>query len=187
MHLTVKIVFSRDFKFSGIAAGNSKYGPAGISKDSDIIAIQVFSYFPDEDDILSWSSDQLMGLEYVYKKRNTYNIASVNISIGGGEFSSFCNGGQYDTAIKNLKNAGIATVIAAGNEYYCNAVSHPACYEQAVVTGATRKNDSMAPFSNWKKGMVDLFAPGVDIDSAIASGNSSYACIFFPQLFNKIS
>ena len=160
---------------AGIAAGNNGKGRAGVSKDSDIIAIQVFSYFPSEDDILSWSSDQLKGLEYVYSLRNTYNIASVNISIGGGQYSSFCNGGSYDTAVRNLKNVGIATVIAAGNEYFCNAVSHPACYEAAVATGATAKNDAMAGFSNWKKGMVDLFAPGVSINSAIAGSDSLYS------------
>ncbi len=159
---------------SGIAAGNNGKGKAGVSRDSDIIAVQVFSYFPAEDDILSWSSDQLKGLEYVYSLRNTYNIASVNISIGGGEYSSFCNGGSYDTAIRNLKNVGIATVIASGNEYLCNGISHPACYEMAIATGATYKNDVMAGFSNWKNGMVDLFAPGVKIESAVASGDLRY-------------
>ncbi len=160
---------------AGIAAGNNGKGKAGVSKDSDIIAIQVFSYFPSEDDILSWSSDQLKGLEYVYSLRNTYRIASVNISIGGGEYGSFCNGGQYDTAIKNLKSVGIATAIASGNEYYCNGVSHPACYEAAIATGATAKNDAMASFSNWKKGMIDLFAPGVSINSAIAGSDTLYS------------
>ncbi|MCK5220079.1 MAG: S8 family serine peptidase, partial [Candidatus Aminicenantes bacterium] len=160
---------------SGIAAGNNGKGKAGISRDSDIIAVQVFSYFPSEDDILSWSSDQLKGLEYVYSLRSTYNIASVNISIGGGEYSSFCNGGSYDTAIRNLKNVGIATVIASGNEYLCNAVSHPACYEMAIATGATTKSDVMVGFSNWKNGMVDLFAPGYSINSAIAGSDTLYS------------
>ncbi|MCK5003524.1 MAG: S8 family serine peptidase [Candidatus Aminicenantes bacterium] len=160
---------------SGIAAGNNGKGKAGVSKDSDIIAVQVFSYFPSEDDILSWSSDQLKGLEYVYSLRNTYNIASVNISIGGGEYGSFCNGGSYDTAIRNLKNVGIATVIASGNEYYCNGVSHPACYEMAIATGATTKSDIMVGFSNWKKGMVDLFGPGYSINSSIAGSDTLYS------------
>ncbi len=160
---------------AGIAAGNNRNGKAGVSKDSDIIAVQVFSYFPSDDDILSWSSDQLKGLEYVYSLRNTYNIASVNISIGGGEYNSFCNGGSYDTAIRNLKNVGIATVIASGNEYFCNGVSHPACYEMAITTGATTKSDVMVGFSNWKKGMVDLFAPGYSINSAIAGSDTLYS------------
>ncbi|MEN8223160.1 MAG: S8 family serine peptidase, partial [Acidobacteriota bacterium] len=160
---------------SGIAAGNNGKGKAGISKDSDIIAVQVFSYFPAEDDILSWSSDQLKGLEYVYSLRNTYRIASVNISIGGGEYSSFCNGGSYDTAIRNLKNVGIATVIASGNEHFCNGVSHPACYEAAIATGATTKSDIMVGFSNWKKGMIDMFAPGYSINSAVAGNDSLYS------------
>lgn len=167
--------FDHGTHVAGIAAGNNGKGVAGVSKGSNIIAIQVFSYFPDEDDILSWSSDQLMGLEFVYSKRNSYNIASVNLSLGGGEYSSFCNGGAYDAAIKNLKNVGIATVIATGNEYHCNGISHPACYENAIATGATDKVDIMASFSNWKKGMVDLFAPGVHIYSATAGNNTTYS------------
>jgi len=159
---------------AGIAAGNNRNGKAGVSKDSDIIAIQVFSYFPSDDDILSWSSDQLKGLEHVYSLRNTYRIASVNISIGGGEYGSFCNGGSYDNAIKNLKAVGIAVVIATGNEYHCNGVAHPSCYEAAIATGATTKTDVMVSFSNWKKGMVDLFAPGYSINSAIAANDTSY-------------
>lgn len=158
---------------SGIAAGKSIYR-AGISKDSDIIAIQVFSYFPGDDDIGSWSSDQIKGLEFVYQQRNNYNIAAANLSIGGGSHSSFCNGGSYNTIVKNLMNAGIATVIATGNEYYCSAVSFPSCIEDAIAVGATKKNDSEANFSNWQKGMVDLYAPGVDIFSAYAKNDTSY-------------
>ncbi len=160
---------------SGIAAGDNGGAVAGISKGSNIIAIQVFSYFPSEDDILSWSSDQIKGLERVYQLRTSYNIAAANLSLGGGEYSSFCNGGQYDDAITNLLNVGIATVIASGNEYFCKAVSHPACYERAIAVGATAKNDTMANFSNWKKGMIDLFAPGVSIYSSVGGNDTAYS------------
>ncbi len=166
--------FDHGTHVAGIAAGNNGNGMAGVSKDSNIIAVQVFSYFPAEDDILSWSSDQIKGLEYIYSLRNIYNISSVNISIGGGQYGSFCNGGQYDTAVKNLKNVGIATVIATGNEYFCNAVSHPACIEMAIATGATTKSDTMVSFSNWKKGLVDLFGPGVNINSSVADNDTRY-------------
>ncbi|MEN8153456.1 MAG: S8 family serine peptidase [Acidobacteriota bacterium] len=159
---------------TGIAAGKSKFR-AGISKDSNIIAVQIFSYFPGDDDIGSWSSDQIKGLEFVYQNRNNYNIASVNMSIGGGKYGSFCNEGYYNVIIRNLMNAGIATVIASGNESYCNAVSFPACIKDGISVGATKKNDWEANFSNWQNGMVDLFAPGVDIFSATAKNDTSHA------------
>lgn len=161
---------------SGIAAGNNQRDLYGVSKDSNIVSIQVFSYFPSENDILSWSSDQVKGLEFVYQQRNNYNIASANLSLGGGSYSSFCDNSSsvYKKAIDNLLKVGIATVIATGNEYYCNSVDHPACISSAIAVGATAKNDAEANFSNWKKGMVDLFAPGVSIKSSTGGSDTSY-------------
>lgn len=161
---------------SGIAAGNNKRDLYGVSKDSNIIAIQVFSYFPSENAVLSWSSDQIKGLEFVYQQRNNYNIAAANLSLGGGSYSSFCDGSstQYKRAIDNLINVGIATAIATGNDYYCSSISHPACISSAIAVGATAKNDAEANFSNWKKGMVDIFAPGVSIRSSTGGSDTSY-------------
>ncbi len=158
---------------AGIAAGKSIYR-AGVSKDSDIIAIQIFSYFPKKKSVLSYGSDQLKALEYVYSLRNTYKIAAANMSLGGGEFSNFCNDAYLYSIIKNLTDVGIATVISTGNEGHCNGISSPSCIENAISVGATRKDDLDANFSNWKTGMVDLFAPGVDIMSATAGNDDSY-------------
>ncbi len=168
--------FDHGSHVSGIAAGNNGQNLFGVSKDSNIIAIQVFSYFPSEDDILSWSSDQIKGLEFVYQQRNNYNIAAANLSLGGGSYSSFCDNlsSQYKAAVDNLVSAGIATVIATGNDHYCKFVSHPACISSAIAVGATAKNDAEANFSNWKKGMVDLFAPGVSIKSSTGGSDISY-------------
>ena len=57
-------------------------GP-GVAPEAGIIAIQVFSR---DGDVWpgAWSSDLIKGLERVYELRNTYTIASVNMSLGGG-------------------------------------------------------------------------------------------------------
>jgi len=160
---------------SGIAAGNNHSSLFGIAKDANIIAVQVFSYFPEINDIRAWDSDILKGLEYVYSLRNSYKIASVNMSLGGDKsYSSVCDDDVLKPAIDNLRAVGIATIVASGNDMYCRALSSPACISSAISVDATSKNDQECFFGNWSNKMLDLLAPGSLIKSAIAKDNSSY-------------
>lgn len=168
---------------AGIAAGRRPDDALmGVAPDADIIAIQVFSdgFSSSECDgaetcAISATEDQLAGLEYVYSLRRTYAIASANMSLGGDEVSSPCDDDALKSAIDLLRGAGIVTAIASGNEYYCNAVNNPACISTSVAVGATDNSDVIAEFSNWQADMVPLFAPGVQITSATATSDSSYA------------
>jgi subtilase family protein len=176
---------------AGIAAGN---GPAagqtfsGMARGAQIMAIQVFSSFTQSSDCggsppcaLSWSSDFIAGLEYVYTRRTAYNIASANLSLGGGTSTSTCDGSSVKPAIDNLRSAGIATVISAGNSGAVNAISSPACVSTAISVGATNKNDTIASYSNLSF-FTSLLAPGTSITSSFpgtgyggASGTSMAA------------
>jgi subtilisin family serine protease len=166
---------------AGIAAGKSAT-INGVAKEANIIAIQVFSKITDTASCsssglaspcaLSFTSDQIQALEYVYSLRNTYSIAAVNISIGGGQYFSSCD--LSESAIKavidNLRSAGIATVISSGNESYKNSVSAPACVSSAVSVGATTKAGAEADYSNYHPTMLSLFAPGSAINSSVPGG-----------------
>jgi len=170
---------------AGIAVGNngSLYG---VAKDADIIAIQVFSRFEQAADcnpnptpcLQAYTSDIIAGLAYVYSIRGTYNIASVNMSLGGGKYSdqSTCDTANADvkTAIDNLRAAGIATIIASGNNGYCDGISAPACISSAIAVGATTDLDVETTFNNWHEDLLDLFAPGNEIYSSTGDSNSSY-------------
>ncbi len=165
---------------SGIATGN--YGSlAGIAKDAGIIAVQVFTKFTPSDCgtsyscVMSWSSDQLAGLDHIYSIRGSYRIAAVNMSLGGGRYSSFCDGDSRKAAIDNLWNAGIATAIATGNNGYCNAVGAPGCISSAVSVGASTNGDAESTFNNWHATAQRLFAPGSSIYSSTGASDSSYA------------
>lgn len=160
---------------TGIAAGNDQDSHFGVAKGADIIAIQVFTYFPFEGDILSWNTDQLAGLEYVYTLRNAYNIASANLSLGSANgYSSYCDDALLAQAISNLKAVGIATAVASGNEGRCGAVANPACISSAVTVDGTDKNDNVYGSGNWHDVIVDLLAPAVSVNSARAYSNESY-------------
>ncbi|MCU0287346.1 MAG: S8 family serine peptidase [Acidobacteria bacterium] len=160
---------------SGVAAGNNHNDLFGVAKDAGIIAVQVFSYIAQWGSVGSYDSDNLKGLEYVYLMRNTYNIASANMSLGGSEsHSSFCHTAHSD-AIDNLKAVGIATAVASGNESYCGGVSSPGCSQSAVTVNASSKNDQDTSYGNWSDTIVDLMAPGSNIYSAYTGSNNSYA------------
>jgi len=171
---------------AGIAAGKGA-SFSGVAKDSTIIGIQVFSRF-DSDAycgvgrspcVLSWSSDQMAALDWLYQQRASYAIASANLSLGGGRYTSYCDTdplyASYKPFIDNLISAGIATVIAAGNNGYTDAVSGPGCISSAITVGATTKSDAVAvsPPLVWgsnSNDTLDFWAPGVSIQSSVPGG-----------------
>lgn len=160
---------------TGIATGNNGVDRFGVAKGAGVIAVQVFSYIPAWGDIGSYDSDALKGLDYVYSIRNDYNIASVNMSLGSVDsYGSFC-GDARSGVINNLRAAGIATVVASGNESQCNAVAAPGCVEGAVTVTGSDKTGNEYTSGNWHDAMVDLVAPGTAIESSVAFSDTSYS------------
>jgi subtilisin len=166
---------------AGIAAGEDGGAGIGVARDADIIAIQVFSLFTDPTlcgtsggCALAWTSDQIKGMERVYELRNDFDIAAVNMSLGGAiKYTSPCDvlEAGRKAAIDNLLSAGIATVIASGNNSWVDGVASPGCISSAVTVGATDDSDNIAWFSNVDS-FLDLLAPGVDIVSAVPGGST---------------
>ncbi|NCC28162.1 MAG: hypothetical protein EOM22_08465 [Gammaproteobacteria bacterium] len=161
---------------AGIAAGRGT-SFSGVAKDANLIAIQVFSQFTGASCgsapspcVLSYTSDQIKGLERVYALRGSYSIASSNMSLGGGQYTSPCDGDSRKAIVDLLRGVGIATVIASGNNSYTSALSAPACISSAVSVGSTTKQDVVSSFSN-SASFLDLLAPGSSIQSSVpASG-----------------
>ncbi|MEQ9261383.1 MAG: S8 family serine peptidase [Roseovarius sp.] len=160
---------------AGIAAGFQR-GNHGMAKGADIFAVQVFSEFPtycgSTPCALSYTSDQISGLEQVLKWRQAgRNVVSANMSLGGGRYTDFCDSSDpaRKAIIDNLLSAGVATVIASGNNGFDDSVGGPACISSAVTVGSTTKTDGMSSFSNHDE-MVDILAPGSSIVAPNAAG-----------------
>lgn len=154
---------------AGIAAGR---GPdfSGVAPGAGIMAIQVFSDFCGGGGCISaFTSDIIAGLEYVYSRRGDFQIASANMSLGGGLYESYCDTGPYKAAIDALRQAGIATVVANGNNGQRYLWSSPGCVSSAVSVASSTKNDEVSSFSN-TTAFTDLIAPGSDIASSIPGG-----------------
>ena len=156
---------------AGIAAGSGT-SFAGVAKDADIIAIQIFTGFGSS--IGSYTADQISGLERVYALRNTYAIASANMSLGGTTtYAEPCNSELLKPYVDTLRSVEIATVIASGNNYSTNGLSSPGCIGSAVSVGSTTKTDEVSNFSN-SADFLSLLAPGSSIQSSIPLNGYGY-------------
>ncbi len=163
---------------AGIAAGRGP-GFSGVARAAQLISIQVFSRFTGDDcfnaDLaspcaLTFTSDQIRGLERVLELSSSLEIAAVNMSLGGPDaFPGHCDDDLRKLAIDELRSAGIATVAAAGNEGYDGRVDAPACISSAIAVGSTTKHDRISTFSNHGD-IVDLLAPGSQIRSSVPGG-----------------
>ena len=165
---------------AGIAAGKGT-NFSGVAKDATIIAVQVFSRFNNPSQCLprpapcvsAFVSDLLKGLEHVYGLRGTLRIAAINMSLGGGKFTTYCDTDSLKPMIDNLRSVGIATVIASGNNGFSDGIGTPACISSAISVGATDKSDAVASFSN-SASILNLLAPGVSIQSSVPGGQFAF-------------
>ncbi|MEX2146001.1 MAG: S8 family serine peptidase [Candidatus Rokuibacteriota bacterium] len=173
-----------------VAGGTTGASGAGVAPGAAIMAIQVFSRFPRAYPAcggvacaLSFSSDQIAALNHVFNQRHAFagkTIASVNMSLGGGGFTAACESNSLVTPIDRLRTAGIATVIASGNNGFTNATSAPACAPGAVSVGSTGDGssgatlDSVSWFSN-SASFLSLLAPGHWIRSSVPGGFANFA------------
>jgi subtilisin family serine protease len=161
---------------AGITAGRYNGSFTGVAPGASIIAIQVFTRINDTAGgicgaagstcVLAFTSDIISALQRVMALRTTYNIASVNMSLGGGKYLSYCDTDSVKPSIDALRSYNIATVISSGNSGYTNAIASPACISSAVSVGATDDNDAVASYSNTAP-FLGMLAPGSSINSSV--------------------
>jgi subtilisin len=163
----------------GTHVAHDAAGKFGAARAANVIAIQVFSRFTEgcadwEGPVCtrSYMGDQLKALQRVYELRETHDIAAVNLSLGGGQFADYCDqlNPTYSAMIKTLVSYGIPVVIATGNASFVDGIAEPACYRDAIATGATTLDptgaEAVATFSNRAPRIFNVLAPGAFICGA---------------------
>jgi hypothetical protein len=147
-----------------------------IAPSAKIIALDVF------DGTAAYTSVIVSAIDWCIANKSKYNIVAINLSLGGGLFSTACTRDAFASAISAAKAAGILTVVASGNDASSTSIASPACVPGAVAVGAvydrnvgalvtsvckdtTTAADKVACFSN-SNDLISLLAPGVGITAA---------------------
>lgn len=160
-----------------IAAGNGlapNFVGSGVAPEAHIIAIKADSLIENNKNCapatrcrVFFDSDILRGLDFVYRKRDAFHIASINASLGGEATRQECRGSSpIRRTVARLRAVNIATIVASGNDGNTSRLSSPACMPGVISVGSTDAFDAVSFFSNNSLGL-SLLAPGEDIGVAV--------------------
>ncbi len=142
---------------AGSAAGTAY----GIAKKATVVPVRILSCTG------SGSSTTFFnGVNWILANKGT-TPGVVNMSLAFSSVSSTVN-----TAIRNLHNSGLTTIVAAGNSNLNACNYSPSSEPLAITVGSTTSSDARSSFSNFGS-CVDIFAPGTSITSAWHTSNTA--------------
>ena len=154
--------FSHGTHVSGLACANTNNGKGGASLGSGVSLMAIKA-----------TSDNISNPNVIQEGWNgvQYAIANgadvINLSWGGTAYSfthaNICNYAEQQ---------GVVIVAAAGN-YGISAPFYPAAYETVIAVAAVNSDGIKPSFSNYGD-WISIAAPGVLLESSVASGNSGY-------------
>ena len=178
--LAVSISCAHGTAVAGVALGGDGAGPiTGIAPAASLISVKVFGTDIADPSLIGASlSDVNSALQWLYNRRADFpGLAAVNLSLGAGRWPTDCDTSSIQIYIHQLREVGIATIVAAGNDGYDDAVAMPACAPDAIAAASMDDaTAARAPSSNISR-KVALFAPGTRVPSADArtGGLASYS------------
>ncbi|KAI1447261.1 oryzin precursor [Annulohypoxylon stygium] len=133
----------------------------GVAKKAKLISVKIFAGYR------SSVSNLLQGFEWAVgniTSENRQRRSVISISAGGEARQA------VNSAIKEAYAQGILTIVAAGNANRDAQDYSPASAPEAITVGSVGRDDSRSTFSNWGP-LVDIFAPGENIESAWVRNN----------------
>lgn len=146
---------------------NNSTGVAGLAYQSCLMPIKVLASngsgtYADIAEGIRWAAD--------------HGAQVINLSLGGASGSSY-----LEDALEYAYNKGVTILAATGNDGK-NIVSYPAAYDNYVIAvGATRYNETRAPYSNYGASL-DIVAPGGDTN--VDQNNDGYPDGVLQNTFN---
>lgn len=175
---------------SGIAASDGSVSSVGVAPQAQLVAIKVL-----RDNGSGYLSDTVAALEWIYMNNASLNVKVVNMSLGSFTlYTPPCDTAYpaMTAAINNLRNIGVISFAASGNDANATQMSLPACISTAVSVGAvydanvgpiswgnpqvcrdsTTAADKVVCITN---GVPDLQAPGALIISSFIGGGTAMA------------
>jgi hypothetical protein len=162
----------------------------GVASGANLIILKVFK---DGDGGSADMVDIQSALQWVEQNAAAYNIASVNLSLGSGNYSAPETSFMISDEFARLDAQGVIVVAAAGNEFFNEnsepGVSYPAADPHVIAVSAvwadnygpqsfegatdtTTSWDRVAAFSQRDPQLTDVFAPGGLVTSADRNGGT---------------
>jgi len=148
---------SSDDNGHGTSVSNAIYN---IAPDSKIISVKVIDI-----NGTGYESWIISGLQYCQDQ----NVSIISMSIGGGDYSGFCDSNPVAQKVDELVNAGITVIAATGNDGSNNSIKNPACAHSAIRVGASTKNDELWYKTNYNNATL-ILAPGNRINTIDLKG-----------------
>lgn len=164
---------------NGVASGGEY---KGIAPGVNLLNVRVSNY-----EGMTYTSDVIDGLQWVYNNKDAYNIRVLNLSVNSTVPESY-HTSPLDAAVEILWFNGITVVVAAGNNGTADGPStlYPPANDPFVITvgaiedGGTAAlgDDFVGAFSAYGTTQVgfakpDLVAPGRNLISLLASTNAT--------------
>lgn len=141
------------------AASNNSQGVAGVAWDAKILPVRVLGrcggYDADIADAMRWAA----GVNAKDLPTNPNPAKVLNLSLG---IPSATCPDTIQIAIQEVRKAGAAVVVAAGNEGQHASLHAPANCDGVITVAATNREGGWAFYSNFG-GIVDVSAPGGEI------------------------
>ncbi|MFC9936921.1 S8 family peptidase [Nocardiopsis alba] len=135
--------------------GSDSYG---VAPGADLFGVKVLG-----DDGSGTYDDVIAGIDWVAENAGPNAVA--NMSLGGPASQA------VDDAVNALAESGVFVAVAAGNESQDAGNVSPGGASGVVTVAASDSSDSAASFSNYGSA-VDIYAPGVDVESTIPGGGT---------------
>ncbi len=111
----------------------------GVAPDTHLVGVKVLDQHGS-----GWASDIIDGINWVITNKNVYNITTMSLSLGGSSGQS-----AMITAVNNAVEAGIVTVVSAGNSGPGgNNVGSPGDADNVITVAAMNINDETTSYSS---------------------------------------
>jgi len=164
------VVYSYDFADNDNDAYNPSYYHGGavaqvaqdVASGINIIHLKVFG---DNQGDLASIYDVEAALQWVIENSEQYNIASVNMSLGYGNVTSYTDN-IYTDEYQKLDDLDIITTVAAGNSaesYNSDGVNVLAASESVIAVSAVDDKNEFTDFTQKHSDLTDISALGEDV------------------------
>ncbi|MBB6118952.1 S8 family peptidase [Nocardiopsis algeriensis] len=140
-------------------AGTVGSATYGVAPGTELFGVKVLA-----DDGWGTFDDVIAGVEWVAQNAPPGSVANMSLSGPPSE--------TVDAAVTALAESGVFVAVAAGNFAEDAEGGSPARAPAVTTVAASDMNDASADFTNFGP-LVDLYAPGVLVESTIPGGGSA--------------